>query len=193
MAPKKLIIFASGTGSNTKNIIEFFRQDPSVKIALIVSNKPEAGVLHIATTENIPSLVVEKEQFFRGHAYVSELQHYQPDLIVLAGFLWKVPAKLIESFPNKIINIHPALLPKYGGKGMYGQYVHEAVKNAGEKETGITIHFVDEEYDHGDNIFQATVPIEETDTPDRIAQKVHQLEYKHFPGVIQNLLQKCPD
>ena len=193
LATKTLIIFASGTGSSTKNIIQFFKTDPTVKIALIVSNKPEAGVLQIASNEGIPSLVIEKETFFRGNAYVDELQQYSPDLIVLAGFLWKIPIKLIESFPNKIINIHPALLPKYGGKGMYGHFVHEAVKAAGEKESGITIHYVDEHFDHGDNIFQASISIEDTDTPDSIAQKIHQLEYKYFPEVIRDLLNKLPE
>lgn len=190
MATKNLIIFASGAGSNTKNIIDFFRNDPSVHIALIVSNKPEAGVLRIASDEEIPSLVIEKEQFFRGNAYVDVFQKYQPELIILAGFLWKIPSLLIDSFPNKIINIHPALLPKYGGKGMYGHFVHEAVKAAGETETGITIHLVDEHYDHGDNIFQATIPLDDSDTPETIAQKVHQLEYKYFPEIIREILTK---
>ena len=193
MATRTLIIFASGTGSNTQNIIDFFRKDPSVRIALIVSNKPEAGVLNIAAKEGIPSLIIEKEQFFRGNGYADELLSYQPDLIVLAGFLWKIPVSLIQTFPNKIINIHPALLPKYGGKGMYGHFVHEAVKAAGEKESGITIHQVDELYDHGSYIFQASVAIDDTDTPDTIAQKVHQLEYQHFPVVIRDILSKLPE
>lgn len=193
MATRTLIIFASGTGSNTQNIIDFFRNDASVRIALIVSNKPEAGVLNIATKEGIPFLIIEKEQFFSGNGYADELLSYQPDLIVLAGFLWKIPFSLIQAFPNKIINIHPALLPKYGGKGMYGHFVHDAVKAAGEKESGITIHQVDELYDHGSNIFQASVAIEDTDTPDTIAQKVHQLEYQYFPVVIRDILSKLPD
>lgn len=190
MTAKNIIIFASGAGSNTQNIIDFFRNDPFVKIGLIVSNKADAGVLKIAESEGIHSLIIEKEQFFKGNAYVETLQHYSPDLIVLAGFLWKIPLKMIESFSNKIINIHPALLPKYGGKGMYGHFVHEAVIAAREKETGITIHLVDELYDHGTCLFQAKVEIAENDTPESIAQKVHQLEYKHFPEVIQNILFK---
>ncbi len=190
MTGKNIIIFASGAGSNTQNIINFFRNDPSVNISLIVSNKPEAGVLKIAEEEGIQSLIIEKEAFFRGNAYVEILKHYSPDLIILAGFLWKIPSKLIESFPDKIINIHPALLPKYGGKGMYGHFVHEAVKSAGEKETGITIHFVDELYDHGAYIFQAKVAIEDQDSADSIAKKVHQLEYKYFPEVIRQILSK---
>lgn len=148
--------------------------------------------MNIAANEHIPTLIIEKELFFRGNGYTDVLASYQPDLIILAGFLWKIPVSLIQAFPNKIINIHPALLPKYGGKGMYGHFVHEAVKAAGEKESGITIHQVDELYDHGDYIFQASVTLDENDTPDSIAQKVHQLEYKHFPEVIQHILQNLP-
>lgn len=186
--PANIIIFASGTGSNTRNIIERFRDNPAIHIALIVSNKHDAGVLSIASKENIPTLILDKVRFFKGDAYVPELQQLKPSLIVLAGFLWKIPSALVNTFPKKIINIHPALLPKYGGKGMYGNHVHEAVKNAGETETGITIHFVDEQYDHGEHILQAKVPVEPTDTPNSIAQKVHALEYQHLPEVIRQLI-----
>jgi phosphoribosylglycinamide formyltransferase-1 len=192
MNPRSIIIFASGTGSNAQKIIDFFRNDPAVRISLIVSNKPGAGVLSIAEHENIPTLVIDKERFFRGDAYVEDLEAYQPSLIALAGFLWKLPPALVKAFPHKIINIHPALLPNYGGKGMYGHFVHEAVINAKEPETGITIHYVDELYDHGEYIFQARVPVNKNDTADSIASKVLQLEHHHFPRVIQSLLLTQP-
>lgn len=187
-----LIILASGAGSNAQAIIDFFRHDPSVKIALIACNKPGAGVFQIAAKEGIPTLVIEKEPFFRGHAYTSELSALQPSLIILAGFLWKLPSALINTFPGRIINIHPALLPKYGGKGMYGHFVHEAVKAAGENQTGITIHEVDERYDHGSHIFQALTPVSPDDTPATIAKKVQQLEHQYYPRVIRDLLKQMP-
>lgn len=188
MHPSSIIIFASGTGSNAQKIIDFFRNDPAVHISLIVSNKAGAGVLEIAKTEAIPALVIEKERFFRGDAYVEALKAFHPSLIVLAGFLWKLPSALVRAFPQQIINIHPALLPNYGGKGMYGHFVHEAVIDAKEPETGITIHFVDEQYDHGQYIFQAKLPVDNNDSADSIAKKVLQLEHYHFPRVIQSLL-----
>jgi phosphoribosylglycinamide formyltransferase 1 len=188
MNPRSIIIFASGTGSNAQKIIDFFKNDPAVNVCLIVSNKPEAGVLNIAESEGIPTLVIEKERFFRGDGYVNDLHAFHPALIVLAGFLWKLPPVLVKAFPHKIINIHPALLPNYGGKGMYGHFVHEAVIDAKEVETGITIHYVDELYDHGEYIFQTRVSVENNDTADTIARKVLQLEHEHFPRVIQSLL-----
>ncbi|HPG12191.1 MAG TPA: phosphoribosylglycinamide formyltransferase, partial [Chitinophagaceae bacterium] len=155
---KKIAVFASGAGSNAQKIIDHFRNHDTIHVALIVSNKPEAAVLKIAARENIPTLVIDKEKFFQGNGYVEELNKEKIDLIVLAGFLWKIPLLLIKAYPEKIINIHPALLPKYGGKGMYGNHVHQAVLNNREKESGITIHFVDEIYDHGQIIFQTTCP-----------------------------------
>lgn len=187
-----LIILASGAGSNAQAIIDFFRHDPSVKIALIACNKPGAGVFQIAAKEGIPTLVIEKEPFFRGQAYTSELSALQPSLIILAGFLWKLPSALINAFPGRIINIHPALLPKYGGKGMYGHFVHEAVKAAGETQTGITIHEVDERYDHGSHIFQALTPLTPDDTPATIAKKVQKLEHQYYPRVIRDILKQMP-
>jgi phosphoribosylglycinamide formyltransferase-1 len=184
----QVAIFASGAGSNAARIIERFRHHSSIKISLIVSNKPGAGVLEIAAKEHIPTLIIEKEQFFRGDGYVRELQRLNITFIVLAGFLWKVPSTLIQAFSGKIINIHPALLPKYGGKGFYGRLVHEAVIAAKEKESGITIHYVDELYDHGQIIFQASCIIEPNDTHETLAQKIHWLEYEHFPRVIEELL-----
>jgi len=185
---KQIAIFASGAGSNAARIINHFRHSSSIKISLIVSNKPGAGVLAIAEKEQIPFIIIEKEQFFRGNAYVDELKEKQIDFIVLAGFLWKVPTALIKAYKDSIINIHPALLPKYGGKGMYGRFVHEAVILAKETETGITIHYVDELYDHGRIIFQASCPVDATDTPETVAHKVHQLEYQHFPEIIEKAI-----
>jgi len=185
-----IAIFASGTGSNAQKIIDFFRNSKTVKIALIVCNKPGAGVLNIAKIENIPSLLIEKERFFYGDAYIDELNRHNISFIVLAGFLWKIPPNLIMAFKGKIINIHPALLPSYGGKGMYGNRVHEAVIAAKEKESGISIHYVDEIYDHGATIFQATCPVLETDTADSLAQRIHQLEHEYYPKVIDELMNR---
>jgi len=183
----KLAIFASGTGTNTARIIDHFRLHPTIRVSLIVCNKPGAGVLTIAENEGVPAVVIEKERFFKGDAYVGELQKRDIGLIVLAGFLWKIPAALIRAYPGRIVNIHPALLPKFGGKGMYGRFVHEAVLAASEKETGITIHYVDEQYDHGAPIFQARVLVEADDTPETLAKKVHLLEYEHFPRIIEEV------
>ena len=183
-----LAIFASGTGTNATRIIDYFRSSPQVKVSLIVCNKPDAGVLHIARQEDVPTLLIEKEPFFRGGGYVEELKAKKIDLIVLAGFLWKIPEALVKAFPGRIINIHPALLPKYGGRGMYGRFVHEAVIAAGDKESGITIHYVDEHYDHGDPIRQIKVTVEPEDTPETLAKKIHLLEYEHFPKVIEEVI-----
>ncbi|MGZ3839516.1 MAG: phosphoribosylglycinamide formyltransferase [Flavisolibacter sp.] len=187
---RQLVIFASGAGSNAQRIIDHFRNSPGTRVALIVCNKPGAGVLAIAEKENLPVLLIEKERFFRGDAYVPELQQVHADLLVLAGFLWKIPPALIGAFPRRIINIHPALLPKYGGRGMYGQYVHESVLNAGERESGITIHYVDEHYDNGDIIFQTACPVLDEDTPEKLASRIHELEHLHYPLVIEKLLEK---
>ena len=185
---KKIAVFASGAGTNAARIIAHFRHHTTIGMALIVCNKPEAGVLKIAEKENIPSLIIDKEKFFRSDAYIKELIEKEIDLIVLAGFLWKIPSAFIKAFPEKIINIHPALLPKYGGKGMYGQMVHQAVIDNKETESGITIHYVDEVYDHGDTIFQATCPVFESDTADSLAQRVAILEQEYYSQVIERLL-----
>lgn len=186
----KIAIFASGAGSNAQKIIDHFRNHPSIRVSLIVCNKPGAGVLSIAEKEGIPYILIEKENFFRGNAYVEELKEAGINFIVLAGFLWKIPTKLIEAFPHRIINIHPALLPKYGGKGMYGAFVHEAVIAAGDKESGITVHYVDEEYDHGNTILQVSCVIDEHDTAASVAEKVHALEHAHFPKIIEKVIAK---
>ena len=185
-----LAIFASGAGSNAQKIIDHFRQSAHIKVSLIVCNKPGAGVLNIAAEENIPTLLIDKEKFFRDNAYTDELKERKVDFIILAGFLWKIPAALIKAYPGKIVNIHPALLPKYGGKGMYGHHVHEAVIKAKEKESGITIHYVDEHYDHGDSIFQAKCAVFENDTAESLAQRIHFLEHEHYPRVIEKILTK---
>jgi phosphoribosylglycinamide formyltransferase-1 len=186
----QIAIFASGAGSNARQIIRHFRNHPVIRISLIVCNKPGAGVLQIAEEEKIPILMLEKESFFRGDGYVDAFRKAGIDFIVLAGFLWKIPDSLIKAYTGRIVNIHPALLPKFGGKGMYGAHVHEAVIAAGEKESGITIHYVDEYYDHGQPIFQSTVEIVPTDTPDTLATKIHQLEHKYYPIIIEEILNK---
>ena len=187
---KNIAIFASGAGSNAKKIIEHFAGDTKLKVALVVTNKPTAGVVQIAKENGLPTLVVEKDRFFRDDAYVAELAHYDIDLLVLAGFLWKIPDRLIHAFPLRIINIHPALLPKYGGKGMFGEHVHRAVLENGETESGITIHFVDEHYDNGDIIFQAKCPVMPGDSAQSLASRIHELEHAHYPGVIAEVLAK---
>lgn len=184
----KIAIFASGAGSNAEKIIAHLKNHASIKVSLIVCNKPGAGVLGIAAVNQIPTLLIEKERFFRGDAYLPELKNRGIGFVVLAGFLWKVPGSLVAAYPNRIINIHPALLPKYGGKGMYGMHVHEAVIVAGEKESGITIHYVNEHFDEGTPIFQATCPIEPGDTPEQLAQKIHALEHRHFPEVVERVV-----
>ena len=183
-----IAIFASGAGSNAQKIIDHFKNHLSARISLVVCNNPEAGVLKIAEKEKIPALIIEKEKFYSGDAYIKELKEKEIGLIVLAGFLWKVPDILIKEFSRRIINIHPALLPKYGGKGMYGAAVHEAVIANKEKESGITIHFVDELYDHGKIIFQAKCTVLENDTAETLAQRIHALEHEHYPRVIEELV-----
>jgi formyltetrahydrofolate-dependent phosphoribosylglycinamide formyltransferase len=183
-----IAIFASGTGSNAQKIIDHFRNHASIQVSLIICNKRGAGVLSIAEKENIPSLVIEKEPFFSGDAYTGKLKEAKIDFIVLAGFLWKIPTALIKAFPGRIINIHPALLPKYGGKGMYGNRVHEAIIANGEAESGITIHYVDEIYDHGQIIFQAKCPVLPNDTAITLAKRIHRLEHAHYSTVIEKLL-----
>ena len=186
----RVAIFASGTGTNAKKIIEHFSGNNDIAIALIVCNKSNAGVLNIAANNNIPTLIIEREEFFRGNAYLETFADYHIIFIVLAGFIWKIPEKLIKAFPGNIINIHPALLPKYGGKGMYGSFVHEAVIAAKEKESGITIHFVDELYDHGDHILQVTCPVYPTDTAATLAARIHNLEHAHFPSAVESVILK---
>jgi phosphoribosylglycinamide formyltransferase 1 len=185
-----IAIYASGGGTNAKKIIEYFKTSLNTKIALVVCNKPTAGVLQIAKLNAIPSLLIEKGQFFNGDGYLPQLQQHKIDFIVLAGFLWKIPPEVIKAYPKKIINIHPALLPNYGGKGMYGQNVHEAVIAAKETKSGITIHFVDEVYDDGEIVFQATCPITLTDTAQTLAIKIQALEHTHYAATVASVLPK---
>jgi phosphoribosylglycinamide formyltransferase-1 len=183
-----IAIFASGSGTNAENIIRFFRTHPEINIKLVLVNKSQAGVLARAKNLGIDHRVFSREEFSNPDLFISILSDYKIDFIVLAGFLWLVPSYLIREFPDRIINIHPALLPKYGGKGMYGERVHEAVVQNGEKESGITIHYVNEHYDEGNIIFQARCPVDAGDTPQAVAEKVHALEYEWFPKVIEELL-----
>ena len=187
-APIHIAIFASGAGSNARKIIEHFENKGlRIKVSLIVCNVPGAGVLEIAEEKGIPSLMINKSEF-AANGYVESLKNAGIDFIVLAGFLWKVPEVLVKAYPKAIINIHPALLPKYGGKGMYGARVHEAVIAAGEKESGITIHWVNEHYDEGAIIFQAKCSIDANETADTLANKIHALEHAHFAPTIEKLL-----
>ena len=186
----RIAIFASGTGTNAKKIIEHFVPSNKIAVALIVCNKPNAGVIYIAEEFQIPVLLLEKKKFLEGNHYVDELTNAGITFIVLAGFLWKLPSALIKAYQNKIINIHPALLPKYGGKGMYGHYVHEAVIKTSEKESGITIHYVDELYDHGQHIFQTTCPVLPDDSPEKLAKRIQLLEHEYYPKVIEEVILK---
>lgn len=183
----KIAIFASGSGSNAENIIRNFSQKEGFEFPLIVSNKKDAFVHQRAKVLGIPSFTFSRDEFIEGNSIVSLLNDYEINFIVLAGFLLKISSTILEAYPNKIINIHPALLPKFGGKGMYGHHVHQAVVDAGETQSGITIHYVNEHYDEGSIIFQATCEVLPGDTPETIAEKVHALEYLHFPKVIENL------
>ena len=184
---KRLAVFVSGGGTNLQRIAEYFMPNKDVEIACVVSNNKDAYANQRAKNLGIPLLLVDKAAF-NSEKFVERLKSMDIDLIVLAGFLWLIPQGLIEAFPNKIINIHPALLPKYGGKGFYGHHVHEAVVAAHEKESGITIHYVNEKYDSGNIIFQAKVSVSRNDTPDDVAEKIHVLEQMNFPVVIENLL-----
>ena len=185
---RKIAIFASGTGSNALNLITYFSEHPLAEVVLLVSNNPNAGALQHAARLNVPSAVFDKAAFNRPEIILSCLQQHGIDLIVLAGFLLHIPTFLVEAFPQSIINLHPALLPKFGGKGMYGMHVHRAVKEAGETLTGITKHYINEHYDEGMIIAQYSCPVEADDTPETIAQKVHRLEYRYYPLVIEQLL-----
>jgi formyltetrahydrofolate-dependent phosphoribosylglycinamide formyltransferase len=186
--PYNIAIFASGAGSNAQQIINRFSNHTKIKVALIVCNKPGAGVLNIAKQHNIAAILIEKENFFNGNAYLDVLQQHHINFIILAGFLWKLPAALIKAYPKKIINIHPALLPAYGGKGMYGHFVHEAVITNKEKQSGITIHYADELYDHGQIITQQTCAVDAADTPETLAQRIHVLEHEWFGKVIEEVI-----
>lgn len=185
---KKLAIFASGSGSNAENIFHYFKNNNEVEVSLILTNNSNAGVIERAERLNLPYRIFNRKEFTSSNQITEDLLKCKIDLIVLAGFLWLVPSSLIDAYPHKIINIHPALLPKYGGKGMYGDHVHNAVSKAGDVKTGITVHYVNEKYDDGAVIFQKEISIEKGAHPDLIAQKVHALEYEFFPKVIEHIL-----
>ena len=187
---KKIAIFASGSGSNAENIIQYFAQKPQFCVKSVFCNVPDAYVLERAKKYRIPSFVFNREEFRNPDKVFRQLQEQEIDFIVLAGFLWLMPSFITAAWPNKIVNIHPALLPAYGGKGMYGHHVHEAVIAAGEKESGITIHYVNDHYDQGAIIFQAKCPVLPTDTPDDLAARVHELEYRYFPQIIAETILK---
>ncbi|WP_417800302.1 phosphoribosylglycinamide formyltransferase [Tenacibaculum sp.] len=184
---KRIVIFASGSGSNAENIIKYFNSSKTAIVTHVLSNNQHAKVFDRCEKLNVDASLFDKESFHKEDTVLNFLLA-EADIIVLAGFLWRIPSKIVDAFPNKIINIHPALLPKYGGKGMYGMNVHNAVKENNETETGITIHYVNENYDEGAIIFQAKTAVSTDDTPETIAQKVHVLEYKHFPKIIEELI-----
>ncbi|OAB80318.1 phosphoribosylglycinamide formyltransferase [Cochleicola gelatinilyticus] len=185
---KRIVIFASGSGTNTQNVIQYFQQSELAEVVHVLTNKKSAKVLDRAENLNIPTSVFNKEDLISEDGVLALLTTLHPDLIVLAGFLLKIPGTLLKAFPKRILNIHPALLPKYGGKGMYGMYVHEAVVANKETETGITIHFVNEHYDEGAIIFQQSVSLSKEDTPQDVAAKIHALEYEWFPKIIEKVL-----
>lgn len=185
---KKIAIFASGTGSNATKIVAHFKNHPSISVALIISNKATAPVLQMADTHHIPTLLLNRKAFYESEQLLEDLKKHQIDFIALAGFLWLIPSYLVKAFDQQLVNIHPALLPKYGGKGMYGMNVHQAVQNNQDRESGITIHFVNEQYDEGNSIFQAACAIDSNDNPTTIRNKVLQLEHYYFPKIIEYLL-----
>ena len=187
---KRIAIFASGSGSNAQKIMEHFKYSDDAEVSLVLSNNPEAYVLQRADNFEIPSHVFDRQEFYHTDEVVNILKRLEIDLIVLAGFLWLVPENLLKAYPNKIINIHPALLPKHGGKGMYGDRVHKAVLAAGDEEHGITIHFVNENFDEGEVIYQGRFKVEKDDTLETIKFKGQQLEHLHYPKVVENLLKK---
>jgi phosphoribosylglycinamide formyltransferase-1 len=184
---KRIAILASGSGTNAENIIKYFKNSDSISVVQVLSNKKDAKVLERASRLNIPNRSFDKNDFIATDELLNFLKE-NADYVILAGFLWKIPSKIIDAFPNKIINIHPALLPKYGGKGMYGMHVHNAVVENKEKQTGITIHYVNENYDEGAIIFQKSFEVLVSDTLDDVAKKIHVLEYEYFPKVIEKAI-----
>jgi phosphoribosylglycinamide formyltransferase-1 len=186
-----LAIFASGGGSNARKIIEHLNASPDLNVVLVVCNKKNAGVLDIAAEHGIPTLLIDRASFYESTAVLDELRSRDVDFIALAGFLWLVPGYLVQAYPRRILNIHPALLPKYGGKGMYGHHVHEAVKAAGDTVSGPTIHWVNEHYDEGDIVYQASTHLDPEDTPEDIARKVLALEHAHYPEVVERCMREA--
>lgn len=187
---KNIAIFASGTGSNAKKITHHFKHHTEINVSLIISNKPTAKVLIMAEEEGVPTVVISKKEFGDESYILKKLNEYSIDYVVLAGFLWLMPKYFVVAYKNRMVNIHPALLPKFGGKGMYGMNVHKAVREASEKESGITIHFVNGQYDEGDIVFQKSCSIATDDSPQKIAEKVLSLEHKYFPVIIEELVSR---
>ena len=185
---KKIAVFASGNGTNAERIMEHFSANIEVDIKLILTNNHKAGVLQRAQKHDVQSIIFSKDEFYHTDKVATTLKENEIDFVVLAGFLWLIPASILQAFPRHIINIHPALLPKYGGKGMYGHHVHEAVIANKETQSGITIHYVNENYDEGNIIFQATCEVLKDDTADSLATRIHKLEHRHFPHVIDKLI-----
>lgn len=189
---KNIAIFASGSGTNAENIISYFSTRNTAKVALVLSNRGDSFVLERAAKLNVRSIFFDRNEFYITGRVLEYLQLYKIDFVVLAGFLWLVPDNILKQYHGRIINIHPALLPLHGGKGMYGDYVHKAVIENREKESGISIHYVNESYDKGDIIFQARCKVDESDTPNTLAQKIHKLEYQHYPLIIEDLIISLP-
>jgi phosphoribosylglycinamide formyltransferase-1 len=187
---KRIAIFASGSGSNAQKIMELFKHSTEAEIALVLTNNPDAYVLQRADNFEIPSHIFGRKEFYETDTIINMLKNLDVDLIVLAGFLWLIPKNLITSYPGRIINIHPAILPKFGGKGMYGDHVHKAVLESGDPEGGITIHYVDENYDEGEYIYQAKYRIDKGDTLELIKFKGQQLEHQHYPRIVESILKK---
>lgn len=188
--PVNIAVIASGTATNARNIAKYFSGNSNVKVALLLSNRSESGIPAISREYNIPHYIFSREELYHSDKVMKALHAHNIHFVILAGFLWLVPANLIRLYPDRVLNIHPALLPKYGGKGMFGNNVHRAVKEGKEKETGITIHIVDEEYDKGPILHQSTTEIYPEDTAEDIARKVHDLEYKYYPAVIEEYIKK---
>lgn len=190
---KKIVLFASGSGTNVQNIAENLARESTVQIAAVFCNNPKAFVIERCRLLGIPCIIFNRDDFYHSTQVLQLLRAFETDLIVLAGFLWLVPQNLVAAYPHRILNIHPALLPKHGGKGMYGMHVHQAVIDKKETESGITIHTVDEEYDKGHIVFAAKVDVEPTDTAESLSQKIHALEYQYFPQVIKEYAEKLAD
>lgn len=192
---KNIAIFASGTGTNARKIIEHFADKEDIAVRLVVSNRSDAPVLAIAGEFGIDTLLLSRREFYETQQLLTDLKNYGIDFVVLAGFLWLIPSYLVKQYEGRMINIHPALLPKYGGRGMYGMHVHRAVAGSGDSETGITIHWVNDRYDEGAAVFQARCPVYPGDSPESIAKRVQQLEHRYFPLVVEKLVrgEKMPD
>ncbi len=190
---KRIAIFASGSGSNAEQISHHFKGRTDVQVSLILTNNPTAGVIQRARKLHIPVVIFDRTLFYESNRVVELLLNAGIDLVVLAGFMMQVPANLINAYPNRMLNIHPALLPRYGGKGMYGHFVHEAVVAAGERQSGISIHYVNEAYDEGEIVYQATVELDPTDTPDEVARKVQVLEHLHYPRIVDEVVSALND